>query len=313
MGESNCLRQQLAHGQHLQLREVPFLGNGDRVRHGDFDDRCRAEPLDGRAGKQRMRGAYVNVVRAQLLQRAGGFGDRAGRVDHVVGDEAVPSLDVTDHVQHFCHVRRWATLVDDRQRAVEPLRVTSRHLRRPDIWCDDDDVLQLLLSVVRHHHRRGIQVIDRNVEKPLQLVLVKIDAEDAIGARGLDHVGQQLCSNGDARLVLSILARIPVVGHHRRDPRRRSAPRSVDQEQQLHHVVRWRIRRLDDEHVRTTNVLVNANEDLAVGKPTARHSAQVDAELSCDLLGERLVPGAREELESMLRYGQAVHCRSLVS
>ena len=248
-----------------------------------------------------MRGAHVNVVRAQLLERARGLGDRAGRVDHVVGDQTVAPLDITHHVQHFGHVRRRATLVDDRERAVEPLRESSRHLRRPDIRCDDDDVLQLLPAIVRRHHRRRIQVIDGNVEESLQLVLVKIDAEDAIRARGLDHVRQQLRADRDARLILAILTGIPVVGHHRRDSRRRRTPRRIDQEQQLHHVVRGWIRRLHDEDIRAADVLVDAHEDLAVGEPAAGHLAQLDAKVLCDLLGESLIGGTREELESVLR------------
>jgi hypothetical protein len=111
-------------------------------------------------------------------------------------------------------------------------------------------------------------------------MLMKIDAEDAIGARGLDHVRQQLRANGDARLILAILAGIPVVGHDRRDPRRRRTPSRIDQEQELHHGVRRRIRWLDDEDVRAADVLVDPNENLAVGEPAARHPAQVDTEIS---------------------------------
>jgi hypothetical protein len=44
-------------------------------------------------------------------------------------------------------------------------------------------------------------------------------------------------------------------------------PCRVGQEQELHDVLGWRIRRLDDEDVVAADVLVDPHEDLAVGEP----------------------------------------------
>jgi hypothetical protein len=64
---------------------------------------------------------------------------------------------------------------------------------------------------VVHQHRAGVQVVDRDVEEALQLVLVEVDAEHAVGARRLDHVGHQLRADRHARLVLAVLPRVAVV------------------------------------------------------------------------------------------------------
>ena len=99
---------------------------------------------------------------------------------------------------------------------VEPLGEPARHLGRSHIGRDDDEVLQLLLAEVRREHRRRVEVVDRNVEEPLQLVLVEVDPEHPIGSRLRDHVRHELGADGDARLVLAVLPRVPVVRHHAR-------------------------------------------------------------------------------------------------
>ncbi len=156
---------------------------------------------------------------------------------------------------------------------------------------------------MRREHRHRIEMIDGNVKEPLQLVLVEIDAEYAVDAGGLDHVRHQLRADRHARLILAILSRVAVVRHHARDTRRRCAPGGVDQEQQLHHVLRGRIRRLEDEHVVAANVFVDAHGDFAVGEASEVHAAEIHAEVARDLLGEWPVGGPGEQLEAVARYG----------
>ena len=47
--------------------------------------------------------------------------------------------------------------------------------------------------------RGSVEMVDGNVEEPLELMLVKIHTEDAIRPGRLDHVRQQLGADGDAR------------------------------------------------------------------------------------------------------------------
>ena len=76
--------------------------------------------------------------------------------------------------------------------------------------------LQLLLPEVVHEHRRRVQVVHRQVEEPLHLVLVEIHAEHPVRAGHRHHVRHELGADGDARLVLAVLPRVPEVGNDRR-------------------------------------------------------------------------------------------------
>ena len=85
------------------------------------------------------------------------------------------------------------------------------------------------------------------------------------------------------------------------------ATRGIDQQQQLHDRLRRRIRRLHDEDIRSADVFIDANEDLAIGEASQRDLAQLAAEVSPDLFGEWPILRAREELEALHGYGESVH------
>ncbi len=140
-------------------------------------------------------------------------------------------------------------------------------------------------------------MIDGNVEEALDLVLVEVDAHHTVGACGHDDVGGELGADGDAGLVLAVLPRVAVVRHHRRHPRRRRALRRVDQEQQLHDVVRGRDGRLDDEDIPASRVLVDPHEDLAVSEILDRRAVCGGIEFCRDFFGERPICAASEQEE----------------
>src|SRR6185369_976918 len=140
-----------------------------------------------------------------------------------------------------------------------------------------------------------------------ELMLMEVDPQQAIGPRAHDHVRHELGPDGDARLVLSVLPRVAIVRHHHRDASRARAPCSVDEEQELHHVLRRRVGALHDEEVVPAHVLVDPDEDLAVGESIAGHLAERDPELPRDLFRQRTISRSRQQLESVSRYGKSVH------
>src|SRR2546423_666208 len=156
---------------------------------------------------------------------------------------------------------------------------------------------------MRNENRCRVQVIYRDVEKSLQLVLMKIDSQNSIGAGHGDHVRQQLRANRNSRLVLAVLPRVSVVGHHAGYSSRGSPSRRVDQEQELHDVFGWRICRLHDEDVVASDVLIDTDEDFAVGEAVDRRLAKRDIQRSRDLTAQFRVPGPGDELEAMSGYG----------
>src|SRR5688572_26916267 len=150
-------------------------------------------------------------------------------------------------------------------------------------------------------------MVHRDVEESLQLMLVEINAEDAVRARRLDHVRDELGADRDAWLILAILSRVAVVRHHDRDAGRARTLGRVDQEQRLEQILRRRVRRLNDEHVVAADVLIDPDEDLAIRKTGERELAQLDTDVTRHLLRERPIGRAAEELETVTRYRKAVH------
>ncbi len=139
-------------------------------------------------------------------------------------------------------------------------------------------------------------MIDRDVEEPLELVLVEIQSQHAIRPRGGDQVGHELGADRHARLVLAVLPGVPEIRDHRRDARGTGPLGGVDQDQQLHQVLRRRVGGLDDEHILPPHVLIDLREDLTVRKPPQSDPAKRLAQLVRHLLRQRTVrrPGHKE-------------------
>ena len=167
-----------------------------------------------------MSGANVDVVGAEFLECARGLGDGARSVDHVVGNEAITPFDIANDVHDFGDICFRTPLVDNGKCGVEPFRETARHLGRPHVRGNDAEIVESFAPEVIREDRCGVQVIDRNVEKPLQLMRVQIQAQNAICSSLFDHVGHQLGADRNARLVLAILSRVTEVRQHGRDTSR---------------------------------------------------------------------------------------------
>ena len=87
-----------------------------------------------------MHRARQHPLGAVGLERVRRFHDRARRVDDVVLDDARPAADVANHVHHFRRPVVAAPLVDDRQLAVEPLRIRPGALGAAGVGRDDRQV-----------------------------------------------------------------------------------------------------------------------------------------------------------------------------
>ena len=124
-------------------------------------------------------------------------------------------------------------------------------------------------------HRKGVEVIDGNVEKSLQLLGVQIHGQHALNSGGRQKVGHQLRGDGHAWLILAVLACIAEKRDHRRDAGGTRSPGGIHQDQELHQVlVGGRAGRLDDEDVAAANVFVDLDEGFAVRKRTYRRIAR---------------------------------------
>jgi hypothetical protein len=79
-----------------------------------------------------------------------------------------------------------ATLAEGRRlsmipmRGAQPLGEAARHLGRPHVRRHRHQVGEVLVPEVLREHRRRVQVVHRDVEEPLQLVLVEVHAEHPV-------------------------------------------------------------------------------------------------------------------------------------
>ncbi len=118
---------------------------------------------------------------------------------------------------------------------------------------------------VQRENRRGIEVVHRNIKKPLNLRCVQIKGQDALNAGFGNQVRNKFGRNGRAGFGATVLAGISEVGNNRRDAFSRGAAQGVGDDQKFHQIVVCRVRRgLDNEHILTAYVLVNFDPDFAV-------------------------------------------------
>lgn len=110
-------------------------------------------------------------------------------------------------------------------------------------------------------------MIDRDVEKSLNLSGVKVHREDTIDASCRQEIRDEFGGDGNTRLVFPILPCIAKEGNHCRDAIGTGPFCCIHHDEQLHQIfVGRRARRLDDEDVTTTDVFVNFHEGFPIRK-----------------------------------------------
>ena len=95
-------------------------------------------------------------------------------------------------MHHLGLVRRHASFVDDGQRGAEALGVGAGTLHAAGVGRHDRQIGLLQIAQVAHDHWCGEQMVDRDVEEALDLRRVKVQRQDAIGARRADQIGHEL-------------------------------------------------------------------------------------------------------------------------
>ena len=120
-----------------------------------------------------------------VVEQLGGGADGPGGVDHVVDQDAVAALDVTDDVAGLDLVVGAARprLVDQGQVEAEMLAVALGHLHPPGVGRHHDDVAAEVLAHVGLEDRGRHQVVEGRVEEALDLPGVQVDADHPVGAR----------------------------------------------------------------------------------------------------------------------------------
>src|SRR6516164_3428029 len=135
-----------------------------------------------------MRYACVDIFRALFFQKRSGTGQGPRSLGEIVYEHDVLALDVTDHTQGFGLGRTDSALGHDRQGRFKGLSVRRSRLQATDVRGNNDQVIQTFLLNVPDQNRGCIEVVDRNVEKPLNLLCMKVDRENPFCPGGSQKV-----------------------------------------------------------------------------------------------------------------------------
>ena len=242
-------------------------GLRDGVGGDDLLDGRVADPLVGEVAEHGVGNAGKDALGTVFAEDFGGGHQGAGGFGHVVDQQDVAALDLADDVHGLDPGGADAVLGDDGEFGAEGIGIGAGHLDAADIGRDDGQVggVRMALAEVADEHGLGVEVIDRDVEEPLDLRRVEVHGEHPVDAGGGEQVGDQLGGDRDARLVLAVLAGVAEKRHHGGDALGAGAARGIHHDEQLHQVVVGRrAGRLDDEDILAADVFVDLDEGLAV-------------------------------------------------
>ena len=222
---------------------------------------------------------------------------RAGSRCQIVNHDSRAPLHIP-HERQRLHLFRGEPLFGHyRKIAFQHLRIGIGGLYSAGVRRHHDRIGQIPLAQALYDHRRRIEVVNRNIEEPLYLLGMQIHREHPVRAGSLEKIGNQLCRDRNARLILPVLPRIPVIRNNRRDPGSGGAFHGIHHHQKLHDVfVRWPAERLDDEYVAAPDVFLDFYKYLAIGKAADLRLAQRLAEISSNLPRKRQIGIARKNL-----------------
>ena len=249
-----------------------------------------------------------------MLQRLCRLDQRAGGVDHVVDDHAGATLHVADDVHHLGHVGLRPPLVDDHQVCLETAGHRTGAHHAAGVRGHHAQVLVVALPHVAEQDRQAVDVVDRDIEKALDLVGVKVHRQYAIDADALQHVGDDLRGDRHPRRTRpAVLPGVSEIGDGSGDPRGRRALERIDHRHQFHQVVvRGRAGRLQHEHVLAAYVLEQFDHGLAVAEHADAGAPEMDVQVAHDALGQLAACGPRENHQPVIGHGPSLR-RAIVA
>ena len=126
-------------------------------------------------------------------------------------------FDIADG-SHFTHdVGLGALLMRNDDRRAEQFRISVCPLGAAHVGCCDREILDVEALDVGYENAAGVEGVDRDIEKSLNLVGMQVHRHHAVDTCGHQHVGHQFGADRHAGTVFAVLARPAEVGHHGHD------------------------------------------------------------------------------------------------
>lgn len=190
----------------------------------------------------------------------GGFDEGAAGIGHVVDEDGDFAADVADEGHFGDFVGAGTFFVDEGEVEVEAVRyrccsfffLKPEHQSGLSLHTVGIELPFCASSIRTHDHRfghfqvlpdppqrarLGIQIVDGDVEEPLDLARVQVHGDHMVATGGLEHVRHELCRDRRSRLVFLILTSVGEVGDHGCDTSCRSGLACVDDDEKFHETI----------------------------------------------------------------------------
>mmetsp|Transcript_18304 Transcript_18304/g.32799 ORF Transcript_18304/g.32799 Transcript_18304/m.32799 type:complete len:393 (-) Transcript_18304:254-1432(-) len=302
------LTQQLRNAQLLDLRALlSGRTQGHGVAHHNLLQLALLNARHSRPVEQPVSGVCKHTLGPTRRELRGGLGQGAGRIDHVVDEDHVTALHVTDQVHALDRVGPKPLLDDHRQTRVyaeallQPVSelLCAVHASRIGRRHDGALALEVEVGEVRQCHDRAFQVVTGRAwaEKTLNLTAVKVHSHDTVNAHRLEQPAHIRRGNRHTRLHLAILSGVSEIRYDSGDFACGGSFHGGHQKDELHQVVidARGTGGLNDVDVFPAHVLVDLDADFPVCVRLDRQVAQLHAQLLGDLGGKRNVSSSRED------------------
>lgn len=228
-------------------------------------------------------------------RRRRNFADRSARIAHIVDNETILASHVTDNIHHVGLIRPFAAFVAKSEAGIEAFRICPSAFGTAGVGCDDDQILDRILTKIFDYDRGGIQVIDRNIKKPLYLGRVQIDRQYSLRTGGREQVCHQFRGDRHAWPIFFVSTGVTEIRNNRGDAFGRCSHKSVDHYQQFHQIaVARRTCRLNYKHIRAPNVFTDLKIEFAIRKSFRARLSEIAVQNSAYLLRKAAVRIARK-------------------
>mmetsp|Transcript_2908 Transcript_2908/g.6451 ORF Transcript_2908/g.6451 Transcript_2908/m.6451 type:complete len:299 (-) Transcript_2908:597-1493(-) len=270
---------------------------GDGIENNNLFHLRVGDPFISWSTQKTMTCEGEDTTGALFYQNVGSLTESTGSIDHIIDQDTVTVLDVTDKV-HTVNETGTGTLLYNHSEADvwhlvlvhEALLELLGTVHTTGIRTDDDRVVQILRSEIIEADDTTVQVVDGDSrsEETLDLSTMQIDSDDTIHAHRLHQTSDVSSRNRDAGLHFTILSCVSVVRDDDSDTASTGPSKSRDHKQQFHDVVIDRgTGRLDDVTILPTDILMDDDVRFTVGEPSDGRLAEVDTKVPADLQRQR--------------------------
>src|SRR5215469_11001754 len=112
-------------------------------------------------------------------------------------------------------------------------------------------------------------MIDRDVEKALNLLSVQVERQYPVCTSRDEQIGDEFSGDGNSRLIFAILPGISKIWNNCRDPIGARTSGCINQNEELHQIlIRGRAGRLHNVNVAPPNIFINFDPRFAIRKGT---------------------------------------------